>query len=74
MPPVAFTPDFYGNPQKLIQWEAFVKKSKLKISVGSLASVIAEISDFLTPVMQSHGTFENVWQSESGRWIKLPAA
>jgi hypothetical protein len=74
LPPVAFMPDFYGNPQKLIQWEAFVKKSKLKISVGSLASVIAEISDFLTPVMQSHGTFENVWQSESGRWIKLPAA
>jgi hypothetical protein len=69
--PIAFTSDFYDNPQKLIQWEAFVKKSKLKISVSSLASVIAEISDFLTPIMQAKGIFEGMWLSEVRKWKSI---
>ena len=68
--PFAFTLDFYGNSQKLIQWEAFVKRAKLKIPAGNLASVVTEISNFVTPVIQSHGVFENVWLSEIRKWVK----
>ena len=48
--PFAFTPAFYEDPQKTVQWTAFVKKSKPDIPVGDLSAVIAEISVFLTPV------------------------
>jgi len=68
--PFAFTPDFYSNSQKLVQWEAFVKRAKLKISVDSLASVVADISAFLTPVIQSSGVFESVWLPEIGKWTE----
>jgi len=66
--PFAFTSDFYNNPQKLIQWEAFVKRAKLKISVDSLASVITDISNFLIPVIQSNEVFERVWLPEVRKW------
>jgi hypothetical protein len=67
--PMAFTPDFYENSQKLIQWEAFIKRAKLKISADSLASVVMDISAFLIPVIQTHGTFKSVWQPEIGKWV-----
>jgi hypothetical protein len=69
--PFAFTSDFYSNPQKLIQWEAFVKRAKLKIPIDNLASIVTEISAFLTPVIQSHGIFESAWQFETGKWDKI---
>ena len=68
--PFALTSDFYNNSQKLIQWEAFVKRSKLKIPTDSLASIVAKISAFLIPVIQSHGVFESVWMFEIGKWVK----
>jgi len=71
--PFAFTSDFYNNPQKLIQWEAFVKRARLKISADSLTSVTTDISAFLTPVIQSYGTFENVWSPEVGKWTNVIA-
>ena len=65
---LSFTLDFYGNSQKLIQWEAFIKRAKLKVPTDSLASVVTAISNFITPVIQSHGTFESIWQPEIGKW------
>jgi predicted nucleotidyltransferase component of viral defense system len=69
--PLAFTPDFYENSQKLIQWEAFIKRAKLKIMAESLASIVADISAFLIPITQAHETFKSVWQPEIGKWVKL---
>jgi len=66
--PFAFTPDFYNNSQKLVQWEAFVKRARLKISADNLASVVADISAFLTPVIQTYGVFKSVWRQEIGKW------
>ncbi|MCL2207057.1 MAG: nucleotidyl transferase AbiEii/AbiGii toxin family protein [Fibromonadales bacterium] len=68
--PLTFTSDFYDNSQKLTQWKAFVNKAKLKVSAGNLASVITEISAFLTPVIQPDEVFDGVWLCESGRWSK----
>ena len=69
--PFAFTPAFYEDPQKTRQWTAFVKKSKPDIPVGDLSSVIADISVFLAPVIESlqlNAPFENAWVPDQG-WV-----
>ena len=66
---VAFTPVFYNDLQKQIQWHAFIKKSKPDIPVGDLGGVIAEISLFIMPVIesqQSNAPFECVWLPDQG--------
>jgi len=71
--PFAFTPAFYEDPQKTVQWTAFVKKSKLDISVGDLSAVIADIAVFLVPViesLQSNVPFDNAWAPDRGWRIR----
>ncbi len=50
--PVAFTPKFYNDPQKITQWKAFVRKTKAEIGTLSFEQIIIEISDFLFPNQQ----------------------
>jgi hypothetical protein len=72
--PFAFTPAFYEDPQKKVQWTAFVKKSKPDIPVGNLTAVISDISVFLAPViesLQSNAPFENAWVPDQG-WGTRP--
>ncbi len=67
--PSALMPAFYEDPQKTLQWKAFVKKSKPDIPVGDLSAVIAEIAVFLAPViesLQSNTSFEKVWMPDQG--------
>jgi predicted nucleotidyltransferase component of viral defense system len=67
--PFVFTPAFYEDPQKAVQWTAFVKKSKPDIPVGDLSAVIADIAVFLAPViesLQSNAPFENAWVPDQG--------
>jgi hypothetical protein len=67
--PFAFTSVFYEDHQKLVQWRGFIKKSKPDIPVGDLSAVIAEISEFIMPVinsLQSHAPFEGVWLPDQG--------
>ena len=71
--PFAFTPAFYADPQKSVQWTAFVKKSKPDIPVGDLSAVIADIAVFLMPViesLQSKASFENEWIPDQGWTIR----
>jgi hypothetical protein len=52
-----------------VQWKVFIKKSKPDIPVGDLSAVIADISVFLTPViesLQSNAPFENAWVPDQG--------
>lgn len=48
--PVPFTAEFYEDAQKLNQWSAFLRKSKLQHMVFS--EVLTNISTFLLPVLQ----------------------
>lgn len=67
--PFAFTSDFYEDPQKLVQWNAFIKKAKPNIRVNDLSMVIGEIFRFLQPVIdsyQSESSFEKEWLPEQG--------
>jgi len=71
--PFAFTPAFCGDPQKTVQWTAFVKKSKSDIPVGDLSAVIADIAVFLVPViesLQSNTPFEDAWVPDLGWSIR----
>lgn len=72
--PYAFTPAFYEDSQKTVQWIAFVKKSKPDIPVGDLSAVISDISVFLAPViesLQSNTSFEKNWLPDLG-WAIQP--
>ncbi len=67
--PFALTPAFYADPQKTLQWTAFVKKSKPDIPVGDLPAVIADIAVFLVPVLeslQSKAPYDNEWMPDQG--------
>lgn len=71
--PFALTPAFYADPQKTVQWTAFVKKSKPDIPVGDLPAVIADIAVFLVPVLeslQSKDSFDNEWVPDQGWSIR----
>jgi len=71
--PFAFTPSFYADPQKSVQWTAFIKKSKPGIPVGDLSAVIADIAVFLMPViesLQSKASFDNEWMPDQGWSIR----
>ncbi len=71
--PFAFTPSFYADPQKSVQWTAFVKKSKPDIPVGDLPAVIADIAVFLMPAiesLQSKASFDNEWIPDQGWSIR----
>ena len=67
--PFAFTPAFYEDSQKTVQWKAFIKKSKPNIPVGDLPATVGEITFFLAPViesLQSNTPFENAWVPNQG--------
>lgn len=72
--PFAFTPAFYEDPQKTVQWAAFVNKSKPDIPVGDLSAVIADIDDFLAPLiesLQSNTPFKDAWVPDQGWGLRL---
>jgi predicted nucleotidyltransferase component of viral defense system len=68
--PTAFTEEFAGNPDKGIQWTAFLSRNRLDASGSSLAQVIREIRLFLMPPMIAAAkgqVFEETWPA-GGPW------
>ena len=51
-PPVIFTPDFHESKLKQKQWTAFLRKSRLDVGDKSLSDIIAEIAEFLMPLLK----------------------
>ena len=49
-PPVAFTNEFYDDPVKIIQWNAFIRKNALE-ELG-LSSVAGAIEKFIMPILK----------------------
>lgn len=50
--PMALTTDFSEDPLKQVQWNAFVKKSRLTVPMGDLPAVVAELREHLLPALQ----------------------
>lgn len=64
--PVALSPEFYGAPAKQRQWEAFIKRGRLKVAETDLAKVVAVIREFLGPAMDAAAN-ESVFKKQ---WVK----
>ena len=68
--PVVFTSHFHHLPDKQIQWNAFLRKSRLQAL--SLELTIQRVSDFLLPVLLEDVS-ESHWDPESGWNTGRPA-
>lgn len=68
--PMAFTEEFWKDPQKQTQWQAFVRKSKPENVTGDLGLVINDIKTFLMPAIEASAEgkpFELLW-TPNGPW------
>lgn len=68
--PLAFTPDFYDDRNKVRQWTAFCAKNKTYIAAVDFKTVIADIAEFLVPVTRSVSdgvSFPKTWEA-GGPW------
>ena len=71
-PPLALTGEFGTDPTKVKQWEAFVRKGRLKTDSTKLESVIAFLETFLLPPSRSAAVgeaFTATW-SPGGPWTQ----
>jgi predicted nucleotidyltransferase component of viral defense system len=69
--PTAFLPEFYADPGKTAQWQAFVRRSRIDTGDTDLAQIIEEIAPFLLPPLQAAAqgiSFSASWQP-NGPWI-----
>ena len=51
--PLAFTPEFYEDENKVKQWKAFCNKNKPYVQQTEFKDIIARLASFLLPVMRS---------------------
>jgi hypothetical protein len=69
--PTAFTEEFAENPDKGIQWNAFLSRNRLDAGGSGLTQVIRQIRLFLMPPMiaaANEQEFEETWPA-GGPWI-----
>ena len=69
-PPLAFTEEFSGDPQKRTQWNAFIKKNSLEFI--DFTQVVERIAVYMNPIFITIGESKDYllkWQPEKG-WIK----
>jgi hypothetical protein len=69
--PTAFAEEFAGNPDKGVQWNAFLSRNRLDADGMGLVHVIQEIRVFLMPPMLAAANaqeFEQAWPM-GGPWV-----
>ena len=70
--PLALTGEFGTDPTKVKQWEAFVRKGKLKVGPAKLEEVIVLLEAFLMPPSRgaaSGEAFTSTWPP-GGPWAQ----
>jgi len=68
--PVAFTSEFFDDPDKQLQWNAFLNRNELPLEETLLATVIKQARDFLSPPAHSISAgdkFTAMWP-KGGPW------
>jgi predicted nucleotidyltransferase component of viral defense system len=68
--PTAFTPDFSRDPTKDAQWKAFIRKNRLINIPKDFHKIIADVTMFLRPVVESITSkrpFHSSWKAP-GPW------
>jgi hypothetical protein len=69
--PTALTQEFAGDPDKNLQWEAFLSRNRLDVDGMDLAQIIQQIRLFLMPPViaaASGQAFEETWPA-GGPWV-----
>lgn len=56
---------FSKNPQKQVQWKAFIRKNRLK-APDDFEEVVTRIAEFLLPVLKDQSIAEKIWSSATG--------
>lgn len=67
--PLAFTPEFYEDENKVKQWTAFCSKNKPYIQELAFKDLIARLTSFLVPVIMSargERTLNSTWTPTNG--------
>ena len=70
--PLALTSEFADDPQKQLQWAAFVRRNRLSDAPESLDHVVAKLAEFLGPVIQAvaaNRSWPRSWKP-AGPWAK----
>lgn len=70
--PTTLTEEFFSNQDKIIQWKAFLKRSKLEDISVDLSQVINELCKFLLPptiAVANNVTFNQLW-TDGGPWVQ----
>lgn len=70
MAPIAFTPDFTGQPSTLVQWTAFRNNLPNTECPTTLAEVVSFLAEFLLPIGRARAdgkTFNQRW-APGGPW------
>jgi hypothetical protein len=71
LPPIALTPEFGENVDKVNLWRAFLERNRLEIGQVEFAEVIVELQEFLLPPLRaisSQVNFNQQWLP-GGPWI-----
>ena len=71
VPPLALTATFCEHPDKVKQWQAFLRKSRLDAGAASLAKVVEVLRGLLMPPAQAvveGAAFEKTWAA-GGPWL-----
>lgn len=73
--PTAFSAEFLSEPSKTVQWQGFLRKSKLDDAPRDLAIVVTSIAEFLGPpvsMILAQRPFHVTWRSP-GPWVPAQA-
>jgi hypothetical protein len=65
-PPIAFTPEFFEDEAKKLQWSAFTTKNRIYVPAISLQEVVAAVERFVMPLIAPMGA------EEQRRWSWPP--
>jgi len=67
--PLALTPEFADEPQKRVQWVAFVRRTQ-RPELSDLSAIVGTLERFLWPALQAarrEEPWRRTWAS-GGRW------
>lgn len=70
--PTTLTEEFFSSQDKITQWKAFLKRSKLEDISVDLPQVINELCKFLLPptiAVANNVTFNQLW-TDGGPWVQ----
>jgi len=72
--PLAFTPEFYEDENKIKQWNAFCNKNESYVQEAKFRDVVARLASFLVPVIKSvqqERTLDSAW-TPAHAWHPTP--